>query len=607
MGGGGAQRARAAAQAPPARRRRPVAPPLCGRVCTCRACAFELPKLPSRLSFCSSNTPNASTAAVLCSPACRPARRPARLLARLSRRASLRCGAGLFVSEDLLQPGQNELSVASLKNSLAGLAMAQQHPVVVAASAATAAPAAAQVVCVPVALSPSNADAAAAQAAVVAAAQQAAASGGSPSASGGQGQGGPAACRPVYVGALMLGSPHTGGLPAGLTQALQALAAAAAPYLLLLGLTKAADMADLLRLRAADCICCGGEEDELQDLPLEACRPQLSPRSSGGSAGGAASHFSDLAGSEQDSPAAQVDAAALNAAAAKALAGASNLAPPPAEAAAARASGGSSRGQRPAAAALRQRGPEQRQGKQAAGEGKAGAEAEADPKAALRRLQAATPAEAAPPPHVPTGPLLDFSDAELEARFAAAHSRSQLCGDALFCVLQLAGALTLAVLDPDALRSGTGAALTLALALPLVAMAADTDRWAARTACDALPCTCCHGRTTCSGVQQLQQALQSCAAATRMQLRLPWGCLSKSSNSAPPLPYILLQVPTQPRGHAVSSAAARGRPAAQHSRRRAAAPAPRRHRRTPALAAALHGRRGAGAVQHRLQGAAGQG
>lgn len=384
-------------------------------------------------------------------------------------RASLRCGAGLFVSDDLLQPGQNELSVVSLKNSLAGLAMAQQQPVVVATPPATAAPAAAQVVCMPVALAPADADAAAAQAAVFSAAL-AAGDGGSPAASGGQQE---AASRPVYVGALMLGFPHTGSLPAPLAQALQALATAAAPYLLLLGLTKAADMADLLRLRAADCICCGGEEDELQDLPLEACRPQLSPRSSGGSAGSAASPFADGVASPERSLTAELDEAALNAAAAKALAGASILeAPSWAGKAAAGASGGSSHGQGAGAAALHRRCPKQQQGKQAAGDN----EVEADPKAALR-LQAAAAVDAAAPQHMPTGPLLSFADAELEARFAAAHDRAQLRGDALFCFLHLASALTLVALGLGAL-TGAAVLLALALALPLVAMTAGVDRWA---------------------------------------------------------------------------------------------------------------------------------
>lgn len=383
-------------------------------------------------------------------------------------RASLRCGAGLFVSDDLLQPGQNELSVVSLKNSLAGLAMAQQQPVVVATPPATAAPAAAQVVCMPVALAPADADAAAAQAAVFSAAL-AAGDGGSPAASGGQQE---AASRPVYVGALMLGFPHTGSLPAPLAQALQALATAAAPYLLLLGLTKAADMADLLRLRAADCICCGGEEDELQDLPLEACRPQLSPRSSGGSAGSAASPFADGVASPERSLTAELDETALNAAAAKALAGASILeAPSWAGKAAAGASGGSSHGQGAGAAALHRRGPKQQQGKQAAGDN----EVEAEPKAALR-LQAAAAVDAAAPQHMPTGPLLSFADAELEARFAAAHDHVQLRGDALFCFLHLASALTLVALGLGAL-TGAAVLLALALALPLVAMTAGVDRY----------------------------------------------------------------------------------------------------------------------------------
>jgi hypothetical protein len=44
-------------------------------------------------------------------------------------RASLRCGTGLFVTDNLLQPGPFTLSVVSLNNSLAGMAMKQGEPV----------------------------------------------------------------------------------------------------------------------------------------------------------------------------------------------------------------------------------------------------------------------------------------------------------------------------------------------------------------------------------------------------------------------------------------------------------------------------------------------
>lgn len=462
--------------------------------------------------------------------------------------------------------------MVSLKNSLAGLAMAQQQPVVVATPAATAAPAAAQVVCMPVALAPADAHAAAAQAAVFSAAQ-AAGGGGSPSASGGQQE---AASRPVYVGALMLGFPHTGSLPAPLAQALQALAAAAAPYLLLLGLTKAADMADLLRLRAADCICCGGEEDELQDLPLEACRPQLSPRSSGGSAGGTASPFADKAGSLEHSPAAELDEAALNAAAAKALAGASILeAPSRAGKAAAGASGGSSRGQGAAAAALRQRGPKQQQGKQAAGD----SEVEADPKAALR-LQAAAAADAAAPQHMPTGPLLSFADAELETRFAAAHDRAQLRGDALFCFLHLASALTLVALGPGAL-TGAAVVLALALALPLVAMAAGVDRWAEKWQ------------------QKLDAALSPASQLVVRRSNLGFRLLPYNTGAPMPVPRrrppsllspLHWQVCAPPRGPALPGPPAARLPAAQRGVGGCGAPAASGHSVVPAVAAARHWR-----------------
>lgn len=389
----------------------------------------------------------------------------------------MRCGTGLFVSQDLLQAGSNELSVVSLKNSLAGVAMAQGRTVVVAAPATSqAAPSAAQVLCVPVAVAPATAGGSGRGAPPEAAAAASAATSTAAAASGAQ-------YRPIYVGALMAGVADGGGAPPQLWERLQALAEAAPPYFLLLGLTKAADMAEMLKLRAADCSCCA--EDELQDMPLSACTPRsVSPGGGGGSGGGAQAEAGGGCGAAKKAAEAE-QAQTLHAAAVAALSQRSGLtlgsagpaAAPAAAAAEAAADAPSSSGGGGLKGAPLQGLPP---GAAAAAAAEAEAEAE-DPKAQLKRRQAAAgtaavaSAAARPPP--PAGALLRYADGALEARFAAAHNASLRRGDLLFSLMHLSVALCFAVLQPGAaLRSAAAQAFVAALAAPLAVMALDASR-----------------------------------------------------------------------------------------------------------------------------------
>jgi hypothetical protein len=343
-----------------------------------------------------------------------------------------------------LQPGHIELTVASLRNSLAGVAMAQRQPVVVVAPRGPSASAAAHVLCMPVALQETSSCGGSSR-------RSTSSSTGSEAAHGSSGPEPPSPYRPQYVGALMAGCASPGGFPPQEWHQLQQLAAAAAPYLLLLGLTKAADMADLLRLRAADCTCCSSEEDELQDLPLEACTPLLPPGGGGGGSAGAQAV----------------------AAAAAALAGQSSLEAAEIAAAAslpeAAAAGGShARAAKHAAAA---------QGLQSSCEEEEGYGG--DPKAAVKARQAAeaAAAAAAPLPPVPSGPLLRYRDPALEASFVAAHNRSLSRGDVLFALVHLAAALCLTLLHPGVLLGSAAVqAFVGMLVAPLLAMALDAAR-----------------------------------------------------------------------------------------------------------------------------------
>lgn len=423
----------------------------------------------------------------------------------------MRCGAGLFVSEDLLQPGHLELSVVSLRNSLAGVAMAQRQPVVVVAPAGPAGSPTARVICMPVAASVS-----------------ASSSSGSEASCGSSSEAGDAASdqtaaatgttavqveeRPLYVGALLVGCNVPGDPPPELYEALQALALASAPYLLLLGLTKTSEMAQLLRLRAADCSCCaGGEEDELQDVPADACTPPMSPRGGAGGAGGglAAAPKSSSAQAEE----VEAEQEQLNAAAAVALAGESHLAAAAsASSAAAEEAAGSSGAQQQhdgaseAVAALRQRPgygqgpskqPKHRQDSPAGTQ-----EEEEDPKASLRRhtavlaaAEAAAAATAARVPPPPSGPLLRFADPSLEAEFAAAHNRVLSQVDGLFAALHLSAILCLCLLRPPTLEDvGAAQAFALVLAVGLATLALNATGCAVLSHCwEGAGGRCCGG------------------------------------------------------------------------------------------------------------------
>eukprot|EP00887_Chlorella_sp_A99_P001017 scaffold14.g1017.t1 len=109
----------------------------------------------------------------------------------------------------------------------------------------------------------------------------------------------------LFVGAIMAGCAAP---PSARERgALAELAAALGPYLLVLALSKAGDMAALLQLRAADCVGVG-EEEAMQDLP--------------GPAGAAPGHGAAAAAAARDVSMAE---AQLNAAAAAALDRASKL------------------------------------------------------------------------------------------------------------------------------------------------------------------------------------------------------------------------------------------------------------------------------------------
>ncbi|KAL4443266.1 hypothetical protein ABPG75_011003 [Micractinium tetrahymenae] len=374
-------------------------------------------------------------------------------------RASVRCGTGLFVSDDLLRPGPILLSVASLRRSMAGLAMAQRQPVVVAVPGGGASGTARQVLCLPVALQPTASGGSC---------------GGSQLASADSTQPGDP---PLYVGALMVGSAAADGMqlaPGQLWAGLQALADAAAPYLLLLGLAQAEQMGELLRLRAADTLSCSGEEDELQDVPLEGCAPPLPP---GGGAGGAAGALPAAGKPGSSEPpaeaaaAAAVDPGAQQRAVAAALSKRSRLA------------GGEAGGPGSSSGSLQQQGaaPAASKQRQAAGHSADAEEAEEHageegPKAAFKGRQAAgAAAQAAAAAAAPRGLLLRFVYPATEARYAAAHNRSLTCGDALFAAMHLCAALCVAVLHPASLAGSHAVhAFLAALLAPLLALALDS-------------------------------------------------------------------------------------------------------------------------------------
>lgn len=391
----------------------------------------------------------------------------------------MRCGTGLFVSGDLLRPGPIELSVVSLRHSMAGLAMAQGQPIVVTAPATGGAGAARQVLCLPVALQPTSSSGSntgqpsgsssdRGQQSSNSSSDRGQQSGGS-SDTGQQASAGSisAAAPPLYVGAFMVGAAAEDGAqpaPPRLWAGLQALAGVTAPYLLILGLTLAEQMGELLRLRGAEAAACGsdGEEDALQDVPLEGCGPPPPPPPRGG-AGGAAGPLP-----ARDSPGgSEPPAEAANVAAAAALPRRSHLA-----GGAASAPGGSGRSLQPGGAAPPA--VKQRQG----AEGGRGAE-QAQGLEAPSKPRHAHATHAPPPRAAPRGSLLGFADSAMEARFAAAYNRSLACSDALFAAMHLAAALCVAALHPAALAGSAAVpAFAAALLVPLLAPLLAQARWA---------------------------------------------------------------------------------------------------------------------------------
>ena len=169
-----------------------------------------------------------------------------------SRRAAVRCGTGLFVTDDLLRTGYSMVSLVSLRHSLAGMAMKQGQAFQMrvpnfGSPAVTWGPAATRTVaCVPITI---------------------AAPGGTD-------------MRPLQVGAFLLGctaAPVDAPLGAGIER----LASAAGPALLTVRLGRVKHFAYLLSLRDHDLHFVGAEED-MQDLPVEINRP---PGGYGGGAG----------------------------------------------------------------------------------------------------------------------------------------------------------------------------------------------------------------------------------------------------------------------------------------------------------------------------------
>jgi hypothetical protein len=153
---------------------------------------------------------------------------------------SLRCGTGLFVTDDLLQQGHTLISVVSLRNSLAGVAMKQGRPLLIPLFPFTPS-ATATVACVPVSVP-------------------------APDGTG---------YRPLYVGALMVGTAG-GGVSAPLAAGLASLSRRLGPALLTVGLASVQHLAHLLSLRDQDAALFG-EEEELQDLPADVPRPARTP------------------------------------------------------------------------------------------------------------------------------------------------------------------------------------------------------------------------------------------------------------------------------------------------------------------------------------------
>lgn len=358
----------------------------------------------------------------------------------------MRCGTGLFVSDDLLRPGAIELSLVSLRRSMAGLAMAQRRPVAFAVPGGAAA-STRQVLCMPVALQPTSSSSSGSD-------------GGQTAPSGSSQDADP----PLYVGALMVGAAAAGGgaasSPPPLWAPLAALAGAAAPYLLLLGLEQASQMGELLRLHAADAGSCSSEDDELEDVgSLAAWTPHLPPAGGPESATGPPPPPPAGHSSGELPTATAADSAAQQRAGAAALSQRSRLAGGVGGRPSAGGSGSGDGGQQKGASARAWEAPRQPEDGQHDGQA-------ADLKAAVKRRQAAPPALLGGA----CGAMLRFADPAVEARYAAAHNRGRAGGDAIFAAVHLFAALCVAALRPAALAGCAAAcAFVAALLVPLLA------------------------------------------------------------------------------------------------------------------------------------------
>lgn len=215
------------------------------------------------------------------------------------RRLALRCGKGLFVTEDLLRPGPYALALVSLQSSMAGAAMKEGLPVFLEVGADKCVPGCAAC-CGPglqKKLDPLPSSAAPPRGRRPAPAGSCLEPHASCPASlcptaprcraqrwpGGRTarvacypigvpqqpppcaphpHGSAAGCGPKgisYIGALQVGLAAAPA-PEGQRAELEALAAALGPYLLLVSLTKLQDMARMMALPLGECACCAGEE-----------------------------------------------------------------------------------------------------------------------------------------------------------------------------------------------------------------------------------------------------------------------------------------------------------------------------------------------------------
>ena len=337
----------------------------------------------------------------------------------------------------------------------------------------------------------------------------------------------------LYVGALMAGLACPAD-PAAQAM-LAALADALAPYLLILCLSKVSEMATLLKLRAVDCCCLGGEE-MLQDLPAEGCPPTGLPPGGPLHPGAGSSlpvpAVGDDAGADDPTAAAMVAVSQLNAAVVAALERASQLeAPGAAEAplacvegrgkcaaAAAAEESAGCRGTCAAAAVAAEEEKEEARGCKAVcaaadcgkapgskwqggnwggaffhGAGGAEAEEQQQLKPAASSKPGARAAAAAAAAPQPVGParhplLLTFAAGQVEGRFAAHYNRGLVRMDLLFAVLYLTAAACLFALGATRGSAGSGAGggraalsylflVVALLAAPLLGVAAGGQRW----------------------------------------------------------------------------------------------------------------------------------